>query len=220
MVSIANLKILSQQKRKMPKALENVLAADVFLTDQFVKRVEKFLPLRQLRTHYQILEYSCHGLLWFPLWIAFIWIFSKRSLYQMQVNLFIGLILDVILVAVIKAYTRRRRPAKNQDSFEIGPDKFSFPSGHTSRAFFIACFFLYNSPLYFIFIPPLLCWVVSVSISRVLMRRHHLLDVAAGAILGVIESYLIGLIYLEHDTCADLIWWLTDEKLDGGEYHV
>lgn len=45
--------------------------------------------------------------------------------------LFAALLLDILLVALIKAYFRRRRPIGNQnDAFaEIGPDEFSFPSG-------------------------------------------------------------------------------------------
>ena len=127
--------------------------------------------------------------------------------------------MDVLIIAPLKAITRRRRPGKN-DPFEIGPDKFSFPSGHASRCSYIVCFFLHNWPVHFMFIPPLLCWSVCVCISRILMRRHHLLDIGVGAMLGILEAYFIGLIYLEKKTCTDIIWWLTDEKLDGGEYHV
>lgn len=125
----------------------------------------------------------------------------------------------MIIVAVLKAITRRRRPAKNE-SLEIGPDKFSFPSGHASRAFYIAGFLIYNWPVHFVFVPPLMCWAVCVCLSRIMMRRHHLLDVVVGVALGIAEAFFVGLIYLEHDTCTDLVWWITDEKLDGGEYHV
>lgn len=119
----------------------------------------------------------------------------------------------------MKAITRRRRPTK-ASSLDIGPDKFSFPSGHASRAFYVACFFMYNWPVHFIFVPPLLCWSISVTISRILMRRHHLLDIFVGCIIGTIEALFIGLIYLDYETSANLVWWLTDERLDGGEYHV
>lgn len=42
----------------------------------------------------------------------------------MQMNMFLGLIIDIILVAVIKAFVRRRRPTINDDFMAIGPDKF------------------------------------------------------------------------------------------------
>ncbi|XP_011499079.1 PREDICTED: probable lipid phosphate phosphatase PPAPDC3 isoform X2 [Ceratosolen solmsi marchali] len=205
----------AEKKRNLPLILIKILAIDINLTDQFVKSIERILAFRQLKNHYQLLEISCHGLLWIPCWCAFIWMFNNKNLYQMQINLFLGLLLDIGLVAIIKAITRRRRPIKQDELLVIGPDKFSFPSGHSSRAFFITYFFLNNWPVNFIFVIPLLCWSISVCISRILMRRHYLLDVIAGALLGILESYFIGLIYLENETCTQLIWWITDEKLDG-----
>lgn len=132
----------------------------------------------------------------------------------------LGLLLDLLIVALLKATIRRRRPVKSEGAIEIGPDKFSFPSGHASRVMFITFFFQYNWPVHTIFQLPLLCWSVSVCVSRIMMRRHHLLDVTVGVVLGIIESYIIGVVYLNETTCKDLVYWLTDEKLDGGEFHV
>lgn len=131
-----------------------------------------------------------------------------------------GLLLDIILIALLKAITRRRRPAHNDDPFAIGPDKYSFPSGHASRSAFITYFFLnlWSVPMFLT--PPLLAWTISVCVSRLLMRRHHLLDVLFGILLGIVEGLVIKMIYLDSETCLSLVSWLTDEKLDGGDYHV
>ncbi|GAB1860393.1 Phospholipid phosphatase 6 [Camponotus japonicus] len=145
----------TSEKRQIPTLLRKVLAVDAYLTDEFVKLVEKFLPLRQLKVHYKLLEISCHGIVWLASSLVLIWILNSKSLYQMQVNLLIGLLLDILLIAVIKAITRRRRPTSNDDSFTIGPDKYSFPSGHASRATFIV----------------------------LLLRRHHIFDVLVGVFL-------------------------------------
>lgn len=72
------------------------------------------------------LQYSCHGVVWLSGWLAFCWMVDMPSMYQMQMNMFLGLILDIVFVAVIKAATRRRRPTVNDDLFSIGPDKFRF----------------------------------------------------------------------------------------------
>lgn len=40
----------------MHPAVEKLLSMDVYLTDQFVKAMEKLLVFRQLRTHYKLLE--------------------------------------------------------------------------------------------------------------------------------------------------------------------
>lgn len=133
-----------------------------------------------------------------------------------------GLILDIFFVAILKAYTRRKRPVANRDDAlgQIGPDVFSFPSGHASRAVYVAFFFIVLEPLNFMIWPPLLAWSTSICVSRVLMRRHHILDVFAGIVLGILESCLLGLLWIGEDTTKNLMWYLSDEKLDGGEYHV
>lgn len=132
-------------------------------------------------------------------------------------KIILGLVLDIILVAVLKAVTRRRRPTANDDLFILGPDKYSFPSGHASRSAFVVYFFFYLWPVSLIYTPPLLAWSFSVCMSRLLMRRHHLLDVLVGIFLGIFEGLLIGYIYLEQETCINLISWITDEKIDGPE---
>lgn len=211
-----------RKKREVSTILQKILAADVIVTDKICNWSNFFLPLRSLRIHYKVLEISCHGIPWICGWIAFIWLMDKRSLYQMQVNFFIGLLLDVVFVSVLKAYTRRRRPSANRpDMFAaVGPDKFSFPSGHASRAVFIALFFIFLYPLFFIFYFPLTAWVTSVCISRILLRRHHLLDVLGGIALGVFEAALLSLIWASEDVAGWLVAWLSDEKWDGGSYHV
>lgn len=135
---------------------------------------------------------------------------------------FLGLLIDIVLVAVIKAFTRRRRPqTNNPDMFAtVGPDKFSFPSGHASRACMIAHFFIFEWPVPFFFTLPLLAWATSVCISRVLLQRHHILDVISGAILGVLEALIVSILWLSPEASSWLITYLSDEKLDGGSYHV
>ncbi|XP_063987192.1 polyisoprenoid diphosphate/phosphate phosphohydrolase PLPP6 [Diachasmimorpha longicaudata] len=211
---------MEKEKREVPSLLRKVLAVDAYVTDVFVKKLERISPLRQLRVHCKLLEISAHGIPWLAGWLALLWIVNSKNLYQMQVNLFLGLLMDIFLIAILKAVTRRRRPMKSDDPFAVGPDKYSFPSGHASRTTFITYFFINLWPVSFVFIPPLLAWTISVCISRLLMRRHHLLDIIAGIVLGLLNGLLIGVMYLEADTCLGLVSWLTDEKLDGGEYHV
>ncbi|KAJ6655440.1 hypothetical protein lerEdw1_005140 [Lerista edwardsae] len=48
----------------------------------------------------------------------------------------LALVLDVVLVAAVKGLVKRRRPAHNKmDMFAtVSVDKYSFPSGHATRA--------------------------------------------------------------------------------------
>lgn len=206
--------------RNIPPALKKLLEWDVIVTKRFVSFMLNFIALRSLRTHCKILEYSCHGIAWLAGWLAFCWMIDKPEWYQMQVNLFIGLITDIVMVAIIKAATRRRRPAVSDDPFCIGPDKFSFPSGHVSRAVYIVTFLTWLDPVTFVLWPPMLAWCVSMCLSRLLLYRHHILDVIAGIFLGLFNAFLISIIWFNQESCVWVISYMTDEKLSGAEYGV
>lgn len=133
---------------------------------------------------------------------------------------FAALILDIVVVAVIKAFVRRRRPIPMNKLLAVGPDKYSFPSGHASRAVMVVFILTYLSPVSIIFYPPLLAWASAVSISRVLVERHYILDVLGGVGLGLLEGLVMCLIWLSQGTSVSILSSLSDEKLDGGEFHV
>ncbi|KAJ0962047.1 hypothetical protein J5N97_029875 [Dioscorea zingiberensis] len=92
-------------------------------------------------------------------------------------------------------------------SLAFAVDQWSFPSGHSSRVFFLASFlslssasidlgssriwdFLRGEPVelvvFLVFI-----WSATTSISRVLLGRHFVLDVVVGAVLGVLEALFV-----------------------------
>ncbi|KAK6629212.1 hypothetical protein RUM43_003029 [Polyplax serrata] len=202
-------------KRTVPGPLQKLLKFDEKITEKFCLFANKFLPFRELRIHHKTLEITCHGLAWLAGWLAFIYLLSSSKLYEMQVNFLIGLVIDIILVAVIKAYTRRRRPAGNvPDMFmTVGVDNYSFPSGHASRVTFIALFFITLYPLPIFCVPPLLAWVTSLCVSRILLKRHHILDVFGGIILGVFETFILSLLWLSPETCADILSFLSDTDI-------
>ncbi|XP_033364408.1 phospholipid phosphatase 6 isoform X1 [Bombus vosnesenskii] len=207
-------------KREIPSMLNKILDRDVQLTRSVVKCVENLPLMGKLRMHYKMLEISCHAVPWITSILAFIWILNNKNLYQMQVNLLMALILDIIIIAILKAYIRRRRPAVNDDPFSLGPDKYSFPSGHASRSVLIFYFFKYLWPVSDICLLSISIWIFAVILSRLLMRRHYILDISAGIFLGYIEGMLVSILYLESETCSNLIYWITDEKLDGAEYDI
>ncbi|XP_063547489.1 polyisoprenoid diphosphate/phosphate phosphohydrolase PLPP6 isoform X2 [Cydia strobilella] len=200
--------------------LQKILQYDIQVTKKFVDGALQHTALRSLRNHAKFLEVSCHGIVWLAGWLSFIWLFNNKDLYQLQVNMLIALILDIVMVAVVKAFVRRRRPVPMNKLSALGPDKYSFPSGHASRSVLIALTLVYLSPVSIIFYPPLLAWVTSVCLSRVLAERHYFLDVIAGCGLGVLEGLLMAMIWLSQGTSASILSSLSDEKLDGGEYHV
>ncbi|XP_022821599.1 phospholipid phosphatase 6 isoform X2 [Spodoptera litura] len=209
----------SQSKRNVPPMLKKILQNDVQLTKKLVESATRVTWTRSLRNHSKLFEVSCHGIVWLAAWLTFIWLFNKPDLYQLQVNMLIALILDIIVIAVLKAFVRRRRPVPMNKLLEVGPDKFSFPSGHASRACMVATILIFNEiPIFCL--PPLLAWVTTVCLTRVLAERHYILDVLCGMVIGIQEGLLIYVLWLSQSTCAYVISSLSDEKIDGGEYHV
>jgi presqualene diphosphate phosphatase len=101
-----------------------------------------------------------------------------------------------------------------------GSDQFSFPSGHASRAAMLVGIFLYVNPVPILLYPPILAWATSVCLSRVISEKHYLLDVISGIGIGLVECLLLSMLWLSHDSAVYLVNYLSDEKLDGGEYHI
>ncbi|KAF7495106.1 putative lipid phosphate phosphatase beta [Sarcoptes scabiei] len=132
-----------------------------------------------IQKHYlQLLEYSCHGIPWLAMVIIIICTLEKNDFW---INLLIGLIFDIIYVALLKASCRRCRPtyAPQAQHNWIAVDKLSFPSGHASRSIYVALIF---SDLWFSFL--VWIWAIAVALSRVLYGRHFLGDILAGCLLG------------------------------------
>lgn len=207
-------------KRQLPVPVQKVLEWDVKATKDFVAFLLNFKPIEQFKKHCKFLEWSCHGVVWLVCWLAFVYMIDSTDLYQTQVNMFIGLVLDILFVWLLKAATRRRRPVVDDNPFSFGPDKYAFPSGHASRAVFVACFFTLLDPLPWIFYPSIVAWCVAVCFSRILIYRHHILDVLAGAALGIFETLLLALFWCNQSTSSWLINFMTDEKLSGPSYDV
>jgi len=177
-------------KREIPSGLKQLLELDVKLSKDFVELVNKKYPISSIRTHLKSLEVSCHGLPWFMFAIAGIYLTN----YSIFLNILIGLIIDIVIVAVTKAFTRRRRPAYNVDDQHAtfkSVDKFSFPSGHATRAVMVAVLFTFLAPLPAFLWFPVAVWSVAVSVSRVLLGRHHILDVIAGVAIGIAEGLIL-----------------------------
>lgn len=153
-------------------------------------RVQRLAP--KLKPYLLSLEWSCNGIIWLSISVLLIIFNPEQS--SMVPKLLIGLIVDILYCAIIKALARRRRPtyAYQRDQMIVASvDKHSFPSGHCSRATYVALF----ASLYYHRSAPLISfitsvWAISVCISRVLLGRHHILDCLAGSALGWFE-YMI-----------------------------
>ena len=115
----------------------------------------------------------------------------------------------------LKAFTRRRRPGYNQGKMFVttGPDKFSFPSGHATRAVALALFFgMAHPPIHSVLaLPAFAAWAAAVCLSRVLLGRHHILDVAGGIAIGFAEYMIAASLAIGPEAAEGLRQYLFDD---------
>ena len=119
--------------------------------------------------------------------------------------------LDLVFIGLLKVITKRPRPKLNKThdmalGTNTGPDKYSFPSGHSSRAILMAnlitslvlsdaysnYFNGYSKAIFVIFIN---LFSYMTCLSRLLLVRHHFTDVLAGILVGYF-TYFICFIFL------------------------
>lgn len=132
-------------------------------------------------------------------WHAVVWLRAIGSGDRVREALVFSLLLGAESLVVnqgLKRLFRRPRPDANGDGrFSVRtPVTSSFPSGHSSSAFFAATILATLVPgqwaaLFFVL-------AVGVALSRVMVRLHHLSDIVGGAFvgaaLGLLAAPLVG----------------------------
>ena len=140
-----------------------------------------------------LFEISGHGIIWF------LYASMKCSLtnsWDEAILLAMVLLLDILVIAPVKVIFKRKRPEEDSGKM-LGSvsqiDEYAFPSGHASRAVSITTMYivLFN-------LPPMMTslwimWALGVCLSRVLLGRHHVIDVIAGMIVGFLVYGLLNI---------------------------
>ncbi|CAN6920952.1 unnamed protein product [Brassica oleracea] len=200
----------------------SILAVDAAVSSVIHTAAKPFLPPLILL----LLEISADFRFSFPVSLSLL---LSPPLRPFLIPFLLGLLLDLIFVGIVKMIFRRARPAYNHPSMSaaVSADHYSFPSGHASRVFFVAAsvhFFTYSSPMVspsYSFLDGWVrdrgdgvvkgevvvgvwIWATVTAVSRILLGRHYVLDVAAGACLGVLEA-LFALRFLRFDQIFG--WW-------------
>ena len=110
----------------------------------------------------------------------------------------------MIVITILKLVFRRSRPAHNKDDMKgavTAVDKFSFPSGHATRAAMLTGYFVFHVCDTTSQTICIVLWSICVSVSRVALGRHHLIDVTCGYIVGVLEYLLLVYLWVSRETC-------------------
>ena len=151
---------------------------------------------RGLRTLCHTLEMSGHGVPWFVICggaLAMYLATGESIFWIYALNLFFILTADIIIVAPIKLFFQRPRPRINKGNIPLSlssVDNYAFPSGHASRCVALAAYFCYMPPFY-LRTHLWYMWALTVSLSRIIIGRHHMTDVVAGILCGLVVFEII-----------------------------
>jgi undecaprenyl-diphosphatase len=120
------------------------------------------------------------------LWVALLCIaLATRRIKAAEVGV-LAAVLGIGASLFLKHTCRRARPLGGTNwGRVVGPDKYSFPSGHTTTAFALATI----TTTYWPGIAPAL-WACAgcIALSRALLGFHYLSDVIAGVALGLLAG--------------------------------
>ncbi|QDZ21930.1 phosphatidic acid phosphatase [Chloropicon primus] len=186
----------SEREGRRRRGQESILESIVVVDKAWSRRIYEASVASVAGKNWSVasvaLERLGSGLVWFPATLAVL--LADTNHRSVTLNFLLGLILDIAIVGSIKGIFRRSRP--NYTGEENGGyktivkvDSFSFPSGHTSRMTYVACFcslYLGAGPTCLVFL-----WAVATAASRVVLGRHYCSDVLAGAAAGLVNVMLL-----------------------------
>jgi len=100
-----------------------------------------------------------------------------------------SLALSHVIVRLVKRRAERARPAVSMsvEAFVVTPDKFSFPSGHSSSAMSVAIAYAICFPT---LAPLILLIAFFVGISRIALGVHYPGDVLVGQLISILVGVL------------------------------
>lgn len=131
--------------------------------------------------------------LWWYLTISLVFLITKN--YDIFLRLASGLLLIYFIVVVIRTFYFKNRPKKySYNSYMEKLDASSFPSLHSARAVFMSIVLM----IFFdnVFLSALLAALVIITAySRIQLRKHDLIDVLAGVVVGIVVYSIVIFIY-------------------------
>ncbi|XP_063796320.1 polyisoprenoid diphosphate/phosphate phosphohydrolase PLPP6 isoform X2 [Pseudophryne corroboree] len=187
-------------------ALRSLLAIDLWLSKKMGVCARNGSSWGSARPMMKLVEISGHGIPWIFGTLYCLYKSDSSAGREVVLNLLLALLLDIILVGIVKGIVKRRRPTQNRmDMFAtFSVDKYSFPSGHATRAAMVSRFMLNHLVLAVPVRILVMLWAVVVSLSRVMLGRHNVTDVLFGFFMGHMQYSLVEYLWLSPTTLPAL----------------
>ncbi|XP_076009440.1 polyisoprenoid diphosphate/phosphate phosphohydrolase PLPP6 [Genypterus blacodes] len=188
-------------------ALSSLLAIDLWLSKRLGVCACEDSSWGSFRPLMKLIEISGHGIPWLAGAAYCMYKSDSAAGQEVMLNLLMGLLLDLVLVGIVKAVVRRRRPSHNRmDMFAtFSVDRYSFPSGHATRAAMCGRFLLAHLVLAAPLRVLVLLWAGLVGLSRVLLGRHNVTDVLFGFWMGYCQYNLLEMLWISPQTLQGLL---------------
>ncbi|KAK6980170.1 presqualene diphosphate phosphatase [Biomphalaria glabrata] len=181
---------------------DSFLLLDSQYSAQMAVCATKESSLAGMRPLMKLLEISCHGVPWILGALVLFFCSHKPSDIEVAFNMLIALLFDLVIVGALKIIFQRSRPSHNVMDMFMAPsvDKFSFPSGHATRSAMMGLFLCIHIISNRLLIGVTCVWALSVSISRILLGRHHIFDVVCGFCIGLLSYYMFLKAWVSQET--------------------
>ncbi|KAM3873857.1 inactive phospholipid phosphatase 7-like [Diretmus argenteus] len=188
-------------------AMNSLLAIDISLSKRMGVCAYASSSWGGCKSIVALLSLTGHGITWIIGTIVCLTRSNTLAGQEVLVNLLLALILDVMTVAGIQRLIKRKGPWEMTAGFldYIAMDVYSFPAAHASRAAMVSKFLLSHLVLAVPLRILLVLWAFLVGVSRVLLGKHHLTDMACGFALGMLHFSLMESAWLSSSTCQTLI---------------
>ncbi|XP_075943581.1 polyisoprenoid diphosphate/phosphate phosphohydrolase PLPP6 [Anarhichas minor] len=188
-------------------ALSSLLAIDLWMSKRLGVCACEDSSWGSVRPLMKLIEISGHGIPWLAGTAYCLYKSDSAAGQEVMLNLFMGLLLDLLLVGIVKAVVRRRRPSHNRmDMFAtFSVDRYSFPSGHATRAAMCGRFLLAHLVLAAPLRVLVLLWAGLVGLSRVMLGRHNVTDVMFGFWMGYCQYNLVEMLWISPQTLQGLL---------------
>ncbi|XP_028283636.1 phospholipid phosphatase 6-like [Parambassis ranga] len=196
--------------------LRFLLAIDLWLSKRLGVCACEESAWGSIRPLVRLVEFSGHVIPWLIGSVYTLLRGESVAEQEVMLNLSMALILDLLLVRLVKTVVRRRTPAQNRsDIFStFFMERYSFPSGHASRAALCARFFLAQMVDTASMRVLVVGWAALVSLSRLLLARQYVTDVGFGLAMGYCQYSLVERLWVTWDCLQDLLLLQLRERLN------